>query len=409
VASGASAWSGRPQREGERLSQNDVGATGARLLLLLVAVLVGGAATEIGARVWLVRFAPDDVARRYATISQIKKRAAAEGFSYSLFEEHPYLGFVPAANYVRGENHHNALGFRGGEIPLPKPPGEFRIVCLGGSTTYNPFIENPADTFPARLEAALHTRGATNVRVVNGGVPGYRSYESLINLQFRVLDLDPDLVFVYHAPNDVMARLVWPPEAYRGDNTGAIMRGAGDEREMPWYQRSSVLRMLAIRFGDAKSPAVLGTTFVEYAPTARGPVFTMQVLRGRYPAGEFVQHSARAMLAANPPRYFQRNLENLALIAKHAGVVPVLSSFTVCDCVADASSRPEIIDGIHEMNEISRQVAHELDVPFLDVDLAFPRDRGLFEDSIHVNAAGAARRGEIVAEMLMERRLVPAR
>jgi lysophospholipase L1-like esterase len=383
-------------------------STGARVFALFVAILAGAALVEVGARIWLVHLAPEDVARRYATISQIRQRAATEGFSYSLFEEHPYLGFVPSANYVRNENRHNALGFRGSDIALPKPAGEFRVVCLGGSTTYNPFIEDPAKAFPAQLEAALHARGFTQVRVINGGVPGYRSYESLLNLQFRVLDLEPDLVFVYHAPNDVMARLVWPPDAYRGDNTGAIRRGASAARDLEWYQHSSALRMLSIRFGDGKSPAILGTTFVEYAPSARGPVFTMQVLNGRYPAGDFAKHPAERMLEANPPRYFRRNLEHLVLIAQHAGAVPVLSSFTACDCVQDASSRPEILAAIREMNDVARGVADELGAPFLDLDLVFPRERRLFEDSIHVNAAGAARRGELVAELMLEAHLIPA-
>lgn len=380
---------------------------GRKLALLLVSTLLGAVLAELGAGFWLVRLAPDEIARRYATLAQIEERAARQGFSYSLYKEHPYLGFIPAPNYVRGMNRHNSLGFRGEEIAVPKPTGEFRIVCLGGSTTYNPFIEAPSQAFPAQLEAALHARGFTQVRVVNGGVPGYRSWESLLNLQFRVLDLEPDMVFVYHATNDTFARLVWPPEAYRGDNTGVLSGSSRAERERSFFHASNVLRMLSIRFGEGRSPARLGTTFGEWAETARGPIFSSQVTAGRYPSGLFKRQSVRKLLATNPPRYFQRNLEHLVLVAEHHGVVPVLSSFTACECKQDASSRPEILAAIREMNEVTRGVAETSGTPFLDLDIEFPRNPALFEDSIHVNAAGASRRGEIVAQMLTERDLVP--
>ena len=111
------------------------------------------------------------------------------------------------------------MGYRGGEISLPKPEGCFRIVVLGGSTTYGEFINDDRQTFPARLEERLRDIGYPRVEVINAGVPGYNSWESLSDLQFHALDFEPDLVIPYYGINDVHCRLV-VPQSYRSDNSG---------------------------------------------------------------------------------------------------------------------------------------------------------------------------------------------
>ena len=82
-----------------------------------------------------------------------------------------------------------------------KPLGEYRIACLGGSTTYTTSVEDWRLSYPALLEHELHNAGLGSVCVLNCGAAGWSSWESLINLETRVLDLDPDLIVVYHAIN----------------------------------------------------------------------------------------------------------------------------------------------------------------------------------------------------------------
>ena len=41
--------------------------------------------------------------------------------------------------------------------------------------------------------------------VINAGTPGWTSAESLINLQFRLLELNPDMIIIYEAVNDTFA------------------------------------------------------------------------------------------------------------------------------------------------------------------------------------------------------------
>lgn len=102
----------------------------------------------------------------------------------------------------------NSHGFRDDETRMPKPPGLYRIVCMGGSTT----AEGPtnAHTYPNLLERLLQERfGADRVEVINAGVFASRSgneYERVA----QVLSLDPDLVLHFNAVNDITQWLpVW--------------------------------------------------------------------------------------------------------------------------------------------------------------------------------------------------------
>src|SRR5262245_55041082 len=52
----------------------------------------------------------------------------------------------------------NSLGFRGNEFTLEKKPGTVRVLCLGDSYTFGPYVEDDR-TFPAMVERALNERG----------------------------------------------------------------------------------------------------------------------------------------------------------------------------------------------------------------------------------------------------------
>jgi lysophospholipase L1-like esterase len=138
-------------------------------------------------------------------------------------QPHPFLAYANKPGFSIDERaaggqqvSHNSMGFRGPEIEWKKPVGVFRIVCLGGSSTYGFGPTSDATTWPARLEARLaEARPSRRFEVVNGGCQGYSTYESLINLAIRMIDLEPDLVIVYHTINDMRVAL-WH-EARRDD------------------------------------------------------------------------------------------------------------------------------------------------------------------------------------------------
>ena len=174
----------------------------ARALIIAVSTLV---LLEICLNIWINCFANEQVFRRFAAFGDVVNR-------YPLrFKGHPYLNYMNAPGYKKKGTRHDELGYRGPPFDEQKAPGAFRIVALGGSTTYTEFVADDQKTYPAQLQKHLRDLGYGAVDVINAGVPGYTSWESLINLEFRVLDINPDLVIVYDALNDVHARLVRPP------------------------------------------------------------------------------------------------------------------------------------------------------------------------------------------------------
>ncbi len=122
------------------------------------------------------------------------------------YRPHPLLivaGRPDAVLEVEGHVvHFNARGQRVTsvrDVPVPKPAGTYRVLCEGGSTTFDLLAPDDAGTWPARLGTLLRP-GAD---IANGGFPGWTSLESLVSLETRDLDLAPDLVVVFSGVNDL--------------------------------------------------------------------------------------------------------------------------------------------------------------------------------------------------------------
>lgn len=122
------------------------------------------------------------------------------------YRPHPYLvvaarpdAVLEAAGKVV---HFNARGHRATnvrDLAVPKPAGAFRILCAGGSSTFDLLAPDDAATWPARLGTLL----APRAEVANAGFPGWTSLESLVSLEIRDVELTPDLVIVYSGVNDL--------------------------------------------------------------------------------------------------------------------------------------------------------------------------------------------------------------
>jgi lysophospholipase L1-like esterase len=122
---------------------------------------------------------------------------------------HPFLRTVPAPGSFkaieRGESamiEINALGFRSPDFAFTKPPKTCRIVCVGGSVVYDTRV-TLAESWPMQLQSRLQRHaGSPKVEVINAGIPGRTSADSVVNVSLRVLPLNPDLVIVLHGVND---------------------------------------------------------------------------------------------------------------------------------------------------------------------------------------------------------------
>ncbi len=300
----------------------------------------------------------------------------------------PYVSYVPNPAY----ESHNALGYRGPEIEIPKPQGAFRIVAMGGSTTYSTGTTD-AESYPAFLQAILHEDYSYgNVEVINAGVSGYTSWEVLSSFAFRALELEPDMLIYYAALNDLTVRERLDSDCYRGLNPQRGLnghRGLFVERnaELP---ASALYRLLAIMSGWMSNPIDLDASF---EPS--------RVQCQRDPGDTTLEKR----LAANPPVYFERNIRNLMTLALAHDVQPVISSWAY----NAAAERPQLWrESIAQHNAVTRQIAADMDIPYIDLAADLPVEGSYWEiDGVHLVAAGTYEQARRYAAFLDDSGLLP--
>ena len=378
--------------------------TGRKLLLLVCSIGLTLVVLEIIMRIWICNFAGERHVLKYASIKQLEKKHTDIKPRWSA---HRYLGHYPTPGFKKGENKHNSLGYRGDEIVLPKPEGQFRIVCLGGSTTYTTGLENYQMSYPNLLEKELHERGFTNINVINAGVGAYTSWESLINFEFRVLDLKPDMIIIYHGVNDILARFIWPPDAYKGDNSGASSSASMSMPSILEY--STLMRYLMIRLGIIQPHSTLERSLKKTSETNYSTEFYYQKARNKYPAGIFKQVSAEKMLKTNKPEYFRRNIENIIAIARFREIETVIATFAYCPNFVDNPivSCKEYVLAYEEMNQVLKSLSQKMHVNIFDFADVFPKEKIYFTDGIHVNAEGVKLKAKMFADYLINKELLP--
>jgi hypothetical protein len=368
-----------------------------------MAVTVTLAVLEAGARAWLWRVADDAQFARFASFSEIAVSRPL------LFSRHHYLQYVTRPDYSVPPNRHDARGFRGDTVVIPKPAGTFRIALVGASTTYDSDIRDYRKSYPYLLMQKLSAAGRGPIDVVNAGVHAYSSWEHLMNLQFRVLDTQPDLVVFYEALADVNNRLVYPYSAYRGDNSGSRMPYS--EASEPWFDEHLVGLRLLRTLNGWRAP-VGGRAFrrtFEYVPNNYAEQFEAQRLAGTYPTGIFKTASAAEMLKHNPPIYYERNLRAMVAICREFGIPIAMMTFAVSPEFVEAPrvTSPEYAQAIREHNDVLLRICAQHELTCLDHAAQMPSDRRYWTDGRHTTEAGAELRAEFVARWLLASTLLP--
>ncbi len=120
----------------------------------------------------------------------------------------PYVMFKGKGGSLTGygSERYNAQGYRGAYPVMPKPPGEFRIIVLGGSAVWE------GDTMLTEyLEQELHQQGLSAAAVYNFGIVGANSTMQWITVMYEVAELHPDLIIFYDGANDILHPLHYDP------------------------------------------------------------------------------------------------------------------------------------------------------------------------------------------------------
>lgn len=288
----------------------------------------------------------------------------------------------PAAGGQTCKFHVNEFRLRGPDIARAKAQGTLRILCLGGSTTFGSGCSSDDLTYPAQLQKELARRHPDRrIEVLNGGVPGYLTTDSFHNLG-RLEFLEPDIVLVYHAANDI----AW------GKRSGEY-----------YFDPVNVPRPLS-RLERAQIDAV------SFFPEAL-------INRFRWSSKQRTPDGREEL----DPRIFDGYSANLRRIAERArgmGANPCFITFTTTiDEHTNAKEFAELLpmdyslqlmklqlDGLRaafsEMNRRVRELGEELGIQVVEIDGNVPRTRDCWNDFLHMNATGSGVMAELIAAEL---------
>jgi len=330
---------------------------------------------------------------------------------------HPYLAYAlkPSWSTEPGaaqQCSHNALGFRGKETTREKPPGVFRIVTLGGSSVYGQSESKDEAVWSERLERILaEKRPGARVEVINAGCPGYTSFEMLVQLEMRVVDLAPDLVVVYEAVNDMRAALY----------TAGALEPAGDNTHFrsPWpVDRPSSLEKLL----EHSRTYLIARRYLTSYVRRRQDLFYWAMVnydkdradlycggKSGYPGGVVPQRGLEN---------YRRNLGQIISVAELSGakVFIATQALMLWDMRPPRECADTQIAVFRQIQDIQREVARARGVPLaetgqrvVDEEDRHFRETGqhLFKNDVHPFDGGSELIAQAVADALLEANVLP--
>jgi len=274
-----------------------------RAKALLIRVTVVGLGLGLGALIGEVGL------RVYASLHEGARHLLAQADPMSvLIAPHGELGYRPRANSVFHYSNGtfatiNSMGHRGPVVAVPKPPGTFRIILLGESTTHGWGVADD-ETIDAFMRRSLRERyPGLEVDVVNLAFDGYDSRQLLERLRTDGMRFDPDIIIVNTGVNDVR-------------NARFKDLADPDPRTLIW---ENVLRRL--REEQARGGPTIWTRIKHSLYLARLPAIAQQFASNVQARGAREKVTPDVRAAEN----FARNLERISTIA-HQAHVPVIFS-----------------------------------------------------------------------------------
>lgn len=338
---------------------------------------------ELIARVWVAWYWPAE------KVFQLTHHTENRG----RFTSHPILGYMLKPNFHSGRFSHNSYGFRGPSFSIEKPPRTLRIVLMGASTVYGVAVSDE-ETSAVQLENRLHTLlPGRRVEVLNAGVPGWNSRETLINLRLRVLTLHPNIVVIVDGRNEVFPQLF---NNYQEDYSHYRKVGYQFRNSNYTYKllfRVSHLFMLVATSGRGR----LGFSQREENP-AYGSI--------RYenlPTDEELLQNARDYRRTET---FRRNLEQEIQLTNEQGGRVILSTIPFypkgysSDVLrGNRQTLPVISNWVVGNNEITRMVARKWGVALVDANTTLSRPEFLVDDC-HFNPTGEQAFADLILDAI---------
>jgi len=121
----------------------------------------------------------------------------------------------------------NSEGFRGPEFNKDKPDNTYRIIAVGGSTTFGSGVTDE-NTWPRILEKKLQDISESkNIEVINTGTSAITSFNESKLIKEKLIHYKPDLLIVYDGNNDMGCKMVEHITKNHNKSKEAIIKSCG--------------------------------------------------------------------------------------------------------------------------------------------------------------------------------------
>jgi lysophospholipase L1-like esterase len=291
---------------------------------------------------------------------------------------------VPRSGASTGTIHINSLGFRGPPVSQLKTAGQLRLAFLGASTTFCAEVSSDELTWPHLVSETINNNASgVTVDYVNGAVPGYTVQSSLMNLRERITPLEPDVIIIYHATNDLSRET-----RSLAEKQGIYRAGTADE--MSWLAEHSLLWFLVeknLRLRSLREKTTDMKQRLEFSPSQLGSQFEAD-LKELVTEAKKVSSMVALVTFSHRIRAGQTPEQQLEAAGSALYYMPFMSP-------------PALIDSFARYNEIITEVARETGVLLIDGEELIPGDGEHFNDTVHFKDAGSRAMARRVSEALL--------
>lgn len=308
--------------------------------------------------------------------------------------------------------HINSLGFRGEEIQTKKPAGTFRIVVLGGSTVLNrevTYEKNAVRVLEKKLRLYYPQK---KIEVINAGQSGYNTEHSIILYMFKIRDMQPDLVIMWHGINDMGQSCLMEGLThgnYKSDYSHEY--GALAHLVFSNFQPQPIVQIKIVSF-DFLVKAIRDNVYSDITNKIQDYILLKQAENYITNKNTIIVHDYPSIDA------YKRNLSYLIVLTKNDSIPLILGnqpnllinnptvkeaekiSFPRPFCIKDNKnySFESLHYGITLFNTATKQIAETNGTDFVDLDSKVPKNLSYFFDSVHYTEKGNA----IIADTLFK-------
>ena len=278
----------------------------------------------------------------------------------------------------------NSIGFRCPELANPKPVSAVRLAFLGGSTTFCAEVSSNEMTWPHLVWKQIQeAKPDIQFDYVNVATPGYTLLSSLKCLRYRLKPLEPDIIVIYHATNDLCK-----DSRELAIKQGIISQDDIDDRES-WLSSYSLLWLILEKnFKIMKIQKEIDTQpKLEFDPESLSKNFRERLTALVTESRKTAKLVALATFSCRI-RHEQTSEEQLKAANTALYYMPYMSM-------------EGMLKGYEEYNRIIREVASETGALLIEKEMSIPADDLHFNDSVHFKDPGSRLMAKRISDALL--------